>query len=149
MYNQKYIIPGLIIFIAVATAPLWLNAGADKYQTPEMALPKKNVAPLGVDEKIRAEYLKANPGADQDPACILPAREMRAEHMQILNPWRDMALREGKRAYTAKDGRIWEVSLQNTCMKCHGNKADFCDKCHTTNSVSPYCWDCHVEPKGN
>ncbi|SHN51739.1 sulfate reduction electron transfer complex DsrMKJOP subunit DsrJ [Desulfovibrio litoralis] len=149
MYNKNYIIAGLVIFVVLALAPIIFNIASEKYRTPELALPNRNVQPLGINETVRAEYLKANPEADKNPACILPAADMRSEHMQMLNTWRDMALREGKRAYTAKDGRIWEVSLQNTCMKCHGNKADFCDKCHTTNSVTPYCWDCHVEPRGN
>jgi hypothetical protein len=39
------------------------------------------------------------------------------------------------------------MSLQNTCMQCHPNKAEFCDRCHNYASVKPYCWDCHVEPK--
>ena len=24
---------------------------------------------------------------------------------------------------------------------------DFCDRCHNYLAVSPYCWDCHVDPK--
>jgi hypothetical protein len=87
----------------------------------------------------------ATPGA----ACIESTEFMRAEHMQILDSWRDMALREGKREYVASNGGVWTISLQNTCMQCHVNKVDFCDKCHNSNSVNPYCWDCHVAPKGN
>ena len=34
-------------------------------------------------------------------------------------------------------------------LACHKNKEQFCDKCHNSNSVDPYCWDCHVAPKGN
>ena len=63
---------------------------------------------------------------------------------EILN-----RLRNEKRVYVASDGRKWETSLQNTCMACHGDKEAFCDKCHDTNSVNPYCWDCHVIPQGN
>ena len=54
-----------------------------------------------------------------------------------------------RKTYVASDGKKWQTSLQNTCMACHANKAEFCDKCHNANSVSPYCWDCHVEPQGN
>ncbi|GFM37455.1 sulfate reduction electron transfer complex DsrMKJOP subunit DsrJ [Desulfovibrio psychrotolerans] len=125
MYNTKYVIAGLVVFLALFTSPFWLNMGKASYQRPELALP--------ADAK----------------ECIEPVDYMRAEHMQILDTWRDQALREGKRTYVATDGKVWNVSLQNTCMKCHANKADFCDKCHTTNSVNVYCWDCHVEPKGN
>jgi len=33
-------------------------------------------------------------------------------------------------------------------MKCHTDKAKFCDRCHNYVGVTPNCWDCHVEPKG-
>jgi hypothetical protein len=39
------------------------------------------------------------------------------------------------------------MSLTRTCLDCHSNKAEFCDRCHTYMAVDPYCWDCHVEPK--
>jgi hypothetical protein len=42
------------------------------------------------------------------------------------------------------------MSLSNTCLDCHSNKAEFCDRCHNYASVSPYCWDCHIDnPKEN
>ena len=37
----------------------------------------------------------------------------------------------------------------NTCLKCHNDYEQFCDKCHKTNNVEPYCWSCHVLPKGS
>ena len=125
MYNGKYIIPGIVIFVGLFTFPFWSNLLTPKSERPLIALP------AGETE------------------CIEPVGYMRAEHMHILNLWRDEALREGKRLYVASNGKQWEISLQNTCMKCHANKADFCDKCHNSNSVSPYCWDCHVAPRGN
>lgn len=125
MYNTKYVLLGLIVFLGLFTAPFWANMGSATYERPKLALP--------ADEK----------------ECIEPVEYMRAEHMHILDVWRDEALREGKRTYVASNGKVWTVSLQNTCLKCHTNKAEFCDKCHDSNSVSPYCWDCHVEPKGN
>jgi hypothetical protein len=39
------------------------------------------------------------------------------------------------------------MSLQNSCMKCHSNKKEFCDKCHNYVAVKPYCWSCHIAPK--
>lgn len=125
MYNAKYIVPGLVIFVVLFTIPFWSNFGASKYERPALALP--------LTEK----------------ECIEPREFMAAEHMQLLNTWRDMALREEKREYVSSKGKVWAISLQNTCMTCHVNKAEFCDKCHNSNSVSPYCWDCHVEPRGN
>lgn len=127
MYNAKYIIPGLLVFAGIITLPIWINLCSTKYEYPAVALP-------------------AGPGMD---TCIEDTIWMRANHMGLLIDWRDRALRESKRVYVAGDGRQWETSLQNTCMSCHANKAEFCDKCHDTNSVNPYCWDCHVIPQGN
>ena len=45
--------------------------------------------------------------------------------------------------------KITELTRNNTCMSCHTDKAKFCDRCHDTVGVAPYCWDCHVEPRGN
>ena len=66
-------------------------------------------------------------------------------------PWitGDQALRQGNRVYVAKNGKKWNISLQNTCLKCHNDYEQFCDKCHKTNNVEPYCWSCHVLPKGS
>ncbi len=125
MFNAKYIWPGIVLFVVLFTAPFWLNANTKTYVRPEIALPEK--------------------GAE----CIEPRAFMAAEHMQLLDTWRDMALREEKRVYVSSSGKEWAISLQNTCMTCHSNKVDFCDKCHDSNSVDPYCWDCHVEPRGN
>lgn len=127
MYNSKYIIAGLIVFVVAFSSPFWLNLLTPRYERPALALPKDP------DKKM----------------CIEGVEYMRAEHMQILNKWRDVALRDGQREYKDSRGNVWKIDLQNTCMNCHANKKDFCDVCHDSNSVNPYCWDCHVEPKGN
>ena len=41
----------------------------------------------------------------------------------------------------------YDISLAGTCMKCHSNKAEFCDRCHDYAGVSPDCWSCHVAPQ--
>ena len=122
MYNARYIIPGIIVFVIVFTVPFWINIGSPDYKRPALELPAGEVD------------------------CIEPVEFMRAEHMTLLNEWRDAALRDGNRLYTATDGRVWDINLQNTCMSCHTDKANFCDTCHDSNSVDPYCWDCHIEP---
>ncbi len=127
MYDSKYIIPGLVVAVVAFTSPFWLNFGADPYTYPQVALP------AGEDGK----------------SCVEPAETMRLEHMQLLDTWRDEAVRLDKRVYVASDGRQWNVSLQNTCLACHADREAFCDKCHDSNNVRPYCWDCHVAPKGN
>ncbi len=133
MYNAKYIIPGLAVFVGIVTLPIWLNFCSPDYTYPDVALPKQ---PVVFNGEARTD-------------CVEPGAWMRANHMELLISWRDAALRDEKRVYVASDGKKWETSLQNTCMACHSNKADFCDKCHDTNSVNPYCWDCHVIPQGN
>jgi len=79
--------------------------------------------------------------------CVEPKSYMKAEHMQLLNVWRDTVVRSAKRIYVNSKGEKYEMSLSNTCLDCHTEKAEFCDKCHNYASVTPYCWDCHVDPK--
>ena len=126
MYNKGTIIPGLAIFVLIVTSPLWLNAFMTGSTVPKVELP---------------------PGGETK--CVASATEMRASHMQLLNEWRDSVVRKGVRTYTSDaDHHQYDMSLQNTCMKCHRNKAAFCDRCHNYVGVSPSCWNCHVEPKG-
>ncbi len=121
MYDSGKIIPGLIIFVLFVTIPVWYNRGGAS-TPPKPVLPK--------DAKT----------------CVLPAAEIRAEHMKLLNTWRDQVLRDGDRATFTIDGQKYQKSLMLTCMKCHTSKKQFCDSCHTYASVNPYCWDCHIAP---
>ena len=100
MYNAKYIIPGVLIAVAAFTSPFWLNLGGKTYVYPEVALP-------------------TGEGKDK---CIESKEWMRAEHMALLNTWRDEAIREGKREYVATDGGKRVISLQDTCMACPRNR---------------------------
>ncbi|WP_295638177.1 sulfate reduction electron transfer complex DsrMKJOP subunit DsrJ [uncultured Mailhella sp.] len=133
MYNAKFVIPGIIVFAGLFTAPFWINMLSSDHEAVKVELPTEPVKFFG----------------EERTQCIEPREWMAANHMELLLEWRDQALREGKRIYVASDGKKWETSLQNTCMACHSNKAEFCDKCHNANSVNPYCWDCHVVPQGN
>lgn len=130
MYDSTKVIAGIIIFIATFTAPIWINyaTGSDESLKPVLSYP--------ADEK----------------QCIMTKEYMNANHMDLLNQWRDEVVRSDSR-YLYKDGKPFmlkgvhaEKSLTNTCMKCHDNKTDFCDKCHNYLDVKPYCWDCHVSP---
>jgi len=122
MYDSGKIIPGLIIFVLFITFPVWYNRGVAR-AVPQPELPKT---------------LKE---------CVLPAADMRAKHMQLLNQWRDKVLRTGDRSFDVKIGdKEYQKSLMNTCMQCHPSKKKFCDTCHTYASVTPYCWDCHIAP---
>ena len=125
MYDGGKIITGLIIFVLIFTSPLWYNLAANKYTyKPEPKI-------LTPDKK-----------------CIEPKAEMLENHMQILNDWRTEVVRIGGRwTETKTTGEKVEMSLSRTCMDCHKNKSQFCDRCHDYVGVSPYCWECHVEPK--
>jgi len=122
MYDSGKIIPGLIIFVLFITIPIWYNRSGAGTEPPKPVLPK--------DAKT----------------CVLPAAEIRAEHMKLLNTWRDDVLRTGDRGTFELEGKKYQKSLMMTCMKCHTSKKKFCDTCHTYASVKPYCWDCHIAP---
>ena len=122
MYDGAKIIPGLIIFVVLATFAIWYGAG-DVKQVPK---PEK---PVGYTN------------------CVKPTQEMKESHMTLLNQWRDEVIREGKREQVEAGGKMYEKSLQNGCMHCHTSKEKFCDVCHSYASVRPYCWDCHMSAK--
>ena len=69
--------------------------------------------------------------------------------MTLLNQWRDSVVRNGERVYVADDGTKYNMSLTKTCLDCHANREKFCDECHNYVGLEPYCWNCHVTPKGD
>ena len=128
MYNGGKIIAGLGIFIVMLAFPLYYNLGKPAAM-PEAKLDTPVIMQL------------------QDKQCVESKEYMRANHMQLLNDWRDSVLRDGNLVYENTSGKKYIMSLQNTCMHCHSNKKEFCDSCHTYANVKPYCWTCHIEPK--
>jgi len=128
MFDGWKIIFGLIVFLVLMTSPIWYNAIAGKGEyVPDLEIATADV-----------------PGKDQ---CVMPVEYMRPNHMDLLDEWRDEVVRNGARVHVAPDGRKYDRSLSNTCMDCHSNKDQFCDKCHDYLSVDPYCWECHIEPE--
>ena len=130
MNDKKWIILGLLIFMALFLSPFLYNlvTGAKAEAMPEVVLTDK---------------------AKAAKQCVMPTEFMRTEHMQLLDEWRLKVVRSGLRDFTNAEGKSFSMSLSNTCMDCHSNKADFCDRCHNYASVNPYCWDCHIEnPQG-
>lgn len=137
MYDKGKIVAGLIIFVALMTLPFWFHAAVGAPGAmPELARPTQ---PWAKD-------------------CVLPAAEMREQHMDLLNTWRDEYVREGSLLVQGPSGQVrtWAdtgkpmmKSLSNTCIRCHSDSANFCDKCHAYAGVKPYCWDCHVLPTGS
>jgi len=126
MYDASKIVAGLAVFAVLATSPLWYNRiSAASAEEPELQLPPN--------------------GATQ---CVEATEFMRANHMALLNQWRDAVVRQDDRTYVSElNGREYEMSLQKTCLGCHSNKSQFCDSCHTYAAVQPYCWSCHVVPE--
>ncbi len=124
MYDAGKIITGLILFLVLFTAPIWVNlASGTSAKRPDIKLP--------IEEK----------------ECVAATAYMKASHMDLIYEWRELVVREELRAYHSPAGKEYEMSLTKTCLSCHSNKAEFCDRCHNYVAVSPYCWDCHTEPK--
>jgi hypothetical protein len=133
MNDRGRIILGLLVFLALITFPVWYNlVSGIESRPPEIELPP------------------------DETRCVADREFMRTEHMQLLMDWRDEVVRNNQRIYTTEDNRQFPMSLAGTmrtkdggsCMSCHANKDKFCDRCHDYLAVTPYCWDCHVEPKG-
>ena len=81
--------------------------------------------------------------------CVMSTEYMTTKHMQLLDQWRHEVVRNAKREFVNAEGQTFDMSLSNTCLDCHANKVEFCDRCHDYASTRPYCWDCHIEnPKG-
>jgi uncharacterized protein (DUF3084 family) len=128
MNDKKLITAGLVIFMVLFTFPVWYNLGSAS-PAPEVVL----------SEKAKAAK-----------ECVRSKEFMKANHMQILDLWRDTVVRTGERTYESPNGKQYNMSLssgENSCMGCHASKAEFCDRCHNYASVTPYCWECHIEPK--
>ncbi len=127
LYDAGKIIAGIVIFLILITFPLWYGKG-------------RAVAPpdLELDTPAIQQLI--------DKRCVEDTAFMRANHMKLLATWRDDVVRDGKRFYTATDGRTVEMSLTGSCLKCHSNKERFCDRCHDYAGVKPTCWNCHIVP---
>lgn len=147
MYKGGKIIASLIIFVAFLTFPFFYNMG------------KANAGP---DVNLNTPAIQQL----ADKQCVEPLEYMRANHMQLLNQWRTEAVRNGQTVYINSQGKSFDISLQDTCLKCHTTEAEkaaqtggmsnpatnvspqFCASCHTYSAVTPNCWSCHFEPKG-
>ena len=113
----------LIVFVAIVISPILLNLGKSA-PAPEIILSET---------------------AEAAGECVRDKEYMTAQHMQLLDVWRDSVVRDGNRMYINAEGKSYNMSLSNTCLDCHSNKAEFCDRCHNYASVTPYCWDCHID----
>ena len=150
MYKGGKIIASLIIFVAFLTFPFFYNMG------------KANAGP---------DNLVANTKITANLQCVESTEYMKANHMQLLNQWRQAYVRDGQTEYTNSQGKTFDVNL-NTCIECHATGAtshavglsnpavknvgvsnssvntsdQFCVSCHNFASVEPTCWSCHSGP---
>lgn len=116
--KEKEIMIGLIFFLALFTAPFWLNVGNSVTAAPEVVI-----------------------SAAAGEECLFSAAEMRERHMQILDEWRTVSVREGKTLDLSAGGA--HIGFEENCLTCHANREEFCDACHAYTAVNPDCWDCH------
>ena len=128
LYDGGKIIAGIVVFLIVASVPFWYGRGK-AVSPPDLKLDTPAIERL--KEKL----------------CVETAPYMRANHMKLLAAWRESVVREGNRSYTATDGKVYEISLTGTCLKCHSNKEQFCDRCHDYAGAKPTCWNCHIIPE--
>jgi hypothetical protein len=125
MYNKTKVFSGLTIFLTIATFPFWKNlfVSSENRQIPQAVLAAGLMSP-GMH-------------------CVEDRAFMRAKHMTLLDNWRNEVVRENKKIYINSRGEHFQKSLTGTCLKCHSNKEEFCDNCHKSVGVKPYCFDCH------
>ena len=127
MNNKALIVTGLILFLIIVLFPFWYMRGKAVPAPERILTPKAKAAQV----------------------CVRSTDYMRAEHMQLLDAWRDEVVRRGKRVYVNPQGKEFSMSLTNTCMDCHANYSTFCQECHEYEAVYPICWDCHLIPEEN
>jgi len=128
MSDKVKIALGLGAFVVLAAFPFWnrLFAAGDA-TAPELEMPENATR------------------------CVEAAQYMTANHMDLLNRWRDAVVREGETEYTSRTlpDQTYTMSLTGTCLGCHTSREAFCTRCHDYANVEPTCWDCHLEPRGN
>ena len=130
MGDKGKIIFGLSIFVILITFPFWSQVAAGD----------------GPPDLIRAEL--EYPDSSKATACVEDTTFMRANHMDLLNQWRDDLVRDGDPEYTSSSGETYLKSLTKTCLDCHEDKDAFCTRCHDYVDVQPTCWACHTTPGG-
>ncbi|MDH5560646.1 MAG: sulfate reduction electron transfer complex DsrMKJOP subunit DsrJ [Deltaproteobacteria bacterium] len=113
------IVIGLVLFFGLFSIPFWAGSSSGG-NGPEIVV------------------------KEGTEACVESKEFMRPNHMHLLDQWRDSVVRDNDRVYTNASGKHFEKSLTKTCLNCHSNKEEFCDRCHDYMGVKPYCWSCHL-----
>ena len=84
MSNNKLIIAGVVIFVALVAFPFWFNMGKAA-PAPEL--------------ELTARAKEANHGK-----CVMPTDYMKSEHMQLLDLWRHSVVRNAQRTFVNSEG---------------------------------------------
>lgn len=129
MGEKGKILLGLSVFVILVTFPFW-----------------SRLAAAGEPDPGRLELAYPNPS--KATACVEDSAWMAANHMNLLNDWRDQAVRQGITEYASATGETWTISLTGTCLDCHDDRDNFCTRCHDYADVQPTCWECHTTPGG-
>ncbi|MDW7675545.1 MAG: sulfate reduction electron transfer complex DsrMKJOP subunit DsrJ [Bacillota bacterium] len=128
MHNGRNIIIGLMVFLILTTYPVWSNVGNTAAQ-PKVSIDTPEIQAM------------------EEKNCIKELEFMRSKHMELLSQWKNSVVRDNNRLYTSTTGEDYNMSL-NTCFKCHSNKSQFCDSCHSfSGAKEPNCFSCHLEPR--
>jgi hypothetical protein len=126
MHDTGKVLAGLVVFLAIATSPAWYHALSGAAAEP----PEFDIV-----------------GESQQ--CLAPTEYMRTFHMDLLDAWREEAVRTPDTIFIGLDGKPYQKSLSGTCLgDCHSNKDEFCVRCHDYVGADPYCWNCHGSPEG-
>jgi len=81
--SKNIIITGLVIFVLTVLSPFWFNIITTTEAAPEPEL-------LGKAREVNK--------------CVLDKSDMRANHMSLLDEWRDSVVRDADRKYEAGNG---------------------------------------------
>ncbi len=125
MRDRKWILTGLVVFVAVALFPVWYGALAGKATAPNPPLPTNS------------------------SSCIEPTQWMIANHPGLLNSWRNEVVRQGLATFVSPSGKDYPISFPGTCFSCHQSGEAFCQTCHSYADVHLSCWECHVQSGGS
>lgn len=123
MRDRVWIAAAFFLFLGLVTYPAWHD--------------------LGVRATPRPPNLVLPAHAKQ---CVAPLSYMRSSHMKLLLQWRRDVVLHNRWKYVAYNGKVYNISLVGTCLKCHDRQA-FCVRCHNyVGARTPNCWTCHVAP---
>jgi hypothetical protein len=142
--DKPLIVLGLMVFVALMMGATLASRGMGKFRDkPVLELPK------------------------HEKYCVRDVAFMRENHMKLLNTWRDQVVRDGVRTEKiprrdahgkilkdASGKTVYQTiqrSLTKTCLRCHDNPKNFCQRCHVYAGVVRHggtlkCFHCHIMP---